>query len=148
MISNSTNDSLINWIVVWILTHPILLVNYVEPLYQFEFVGGETGIKTAEAKNKIMVSFHGSRDRTFVLVKPSSIQVVWKGTQWLHNTGNYFIIQGLYSLSCKTSYRQISWSHEAARLGVIIIVALWNLTGISAALLPRCLSNFKAIGKV
>ena len=29
-----------------------------------------------------------------------------------------------------------------------MIVSLWNLTGISAALLPRCLSNFRAIGKV
>ena len=55
---------------------------------------------------------------------------------------------GLYSLSGKTSYRQISWSLEAARLGVIIIAPLWNLTGTSAALLPRGLSNFRAIGKV
>ena len=55
---------------------------------------------------------------------------------------------GLYSLSGKTSYRQISWSLETARLGVIMIVSLWNLTGISAALLPRCLLNFRAIGKV
>ena len=55
---------------------------------------------------------------------------------------------GLYSLSGKTSYRKISWSLGAARLGVIIIVSPWNLTGISAALLPRCLSNFRAIGKV
>ena len=55
---------------------------------------------------------------------------------------------GLYSLSGKTSYRQISWSLEAAILGVIKIVSLWNLTGISAALLPRCLLNFRAIGKV
>ena len=57
-------------------------------------------------------------------------------------------LQGLYSLSGKTSYRQISWSLEAARLGFIMIVSLWNLTGISAALLPRCLLNFRAIGKV
>ena len=58
------------------------------------------------------------------------------------------IVQGIYSLSGKTSYRQIPWSLEAARLGVIMIVSLWNLTGISAALLPRCLLNFKAFGKV
>ena len=57
-------------------------------------------------------------------------------------------LQGLYSLSGKTPYRQISWSLEAARLCVIIIVSLWNLTGISAALLPKCLSNFRVIGKV
>ena len=56
--------------------------------------------------------------------------------------------QGLYSLSGKTSYRQISRSLEAARLCIINIVSLLNLTGISAALLPRCLSNLRAIGKV
>ena len=54
----------------------------------------------------------------------------------------------LYSLSGKTSYRQISRSLEAARLGVIVIVSLWNLTDSSAALLPECLSNFRAIVKV
>ena len=56
--------------------------------------------------------------------------------------------QGLYSLSGKTSYRQISWSLEAARLGVAMVVSLWNLTGTSAAVLPRYLPNFRAIGKV
>ena len=45
--------------------------------------------------------------------------------------------QGLYSLSGKTSYRQISWSLEATRLDVIMIISLWNLTGISTAL-QRC----------
>ena len=54
----------------------------------------------------------------------------------------------LYSLSGKTSYCQISWSLEDARLNVIMAVSLWNLTGISAALLPRCLTKFRAIGKV
>ena len=58
------------------------------------------------------------------------------------------LIQGIYSPSGKTSYRQISWKLEAARLHVIMIVSLWNLTGISAALLPRSLSNVRAIGKV
>ena len=33
-------------------------------------------------------------------------------------------------------------------LGVIIIAPLWNLTGTSAALLPRDLSNFRAIENV
>ena len=54
---------------------------------KFEFGGGDTVIRTAEAKNKIMNSFHGSRDRTSVLVKPSSSQVVWKGTQYTQNYG-------------------------------------------------------------
>ena len=37
-----------------------------EPLSEFEFGGGETVIRTAEAKNKIMIFFYGSKDRTFV----------------------------------------------------------------------------------
>ena len=57
-------------------------------------------------------------------------------------------LQGLYSLSGKTSYHQISWSLEAARLDVARVVSFWDLPGIWAALLPKCLSNFRAIGKV
>ena len=52
---------------------------------------------------------------------------------------------GLYSLSGKTSHRKISWSLEAARFGFKLVQSLWNLAGTSAALLPRCLSNFRAI---
>ena len=51
-------------------------------------------------------------------------------------------IQGLYSLSRKTSYRKISWSLEVSRFGLRLYQLLWNLTGTSAATLPRCLSNF------
>ena len=56
-------------------------------------------------------------------------------------------LQGLCSLNRRTSYRKISWSLEAARLDIIMIVSLWNLTGMSAALLSRCMLNFRAIGK-
>ena len=58
---------------------------------------------------------------------------------------DYVTTLGLYSLSGKTSYRKISWSLEAARFGFKLFQSLWNLTGTSAALLPRCLSNFRAI---
>ena len=54
-------------------------------------------------------------------------------------------ILGLYSLSGRTSYRKISWSLEATRFGFILFQSFWNLTGPSAAVLPRCLSNFRAI---
>ena len=54
-------------------------------------------------------------------------------------------VLGLYSLSDQTSYRKISWSLEAVRFGCKLFQSLWNLAGTSAALLPRCLSNFKAI---
>ena len=46
--------------------------------------------------------------------------------------------QGLYSLSCKSSYRKISWSLEAARFGFKLFQSL-------PVALPRCLSNFRAI---
>ena len=64
------------------------------------------------------------------------------------NVFSLYELLGLYSLSGKTSYRQISWSLEAARLDVAMVVSLWNLTGTSAAVLPWYLPNFRAIGKV
>ena len=54
-------------------------------------------------------------------------------------------VLGLYSLNGKMSYRKISWSLEAARLGLRFFNSLWNLTGTRAAELPRCLLNFRAI---
>ena len=54
-------------------------------------------------------------------------------------------ILSLFSLSGNTSYRKISWSLEAARFGFKLFQSLWNLASTSAALLPRCLSNFRAI---
>ena len=53
-----------------------------------------------------------------------------------------------YTLSGRTSYRKISWSLEVAILHFIMFLSLWNLPGFSAAMLPRCLANFWAIGKV
>ena len=50
------------------------------------------------------------------------------------------------SLSGGPPFRQISL--KSRRLDVRIIVSLWNLTGISTALLPKCLSNFRANGNV
>ena len=52
---------------------------------------------------------------------------------------------GPVSISEKMSYRKISWSLEAARFVFGIVRSLWNLTGTSAAVLPMCLSNFKAM---
>ena len=50
-----------------------------------------------------------------------------------------------YSLSGWTSYRKISWSLEAAEFGFRLSQSLGNMTGTSAAALPRCLSNSRAI---
>ena len=58
------------------------------------------------------------------------------------------LILGLCSLSGRATYHKITSSLEAKRLEVIMIVSLWNLTGISAAALPWCQSSFRAIGEV
>ena len=55
-------------------------------------------------------------------------------------------IQGLYSRRSKTSYRQISRSLKVARLDVVMVISLWNLTGISATLLYG--SPFSLWGKL
>ena len=54
-------------------------------------------------------------------------------------------IQGFYSLSGKTYYWQISWSLEAARFDVVMIVSLWNLTGISEALAVKFQSDWNSL---
>ena len=51
----------------------------------------------------------------------------------------------LYSQSRRTSYRKISWSLGAVGFGFRFFKSLWNLTGTTAAALPRCLSYFRAI---
>ena len=51
---------------------------------------------------------------------------------------------GPVSTSDKTSYRKISWNLEATRLVDWIILSLWNLTGMSTALLPMSVfANFQ-----
>ena len=84
-------------------------------------------------------------DKTVVRLSYLHNGISYTGKMW---SLYWFIPQVLYSLSGKTSYQQISLSFEAAKLGVIMIVSLWNVTGISAAVLPRYLSHFRAIGKV
>ena len=49
------------------------------------------------------------------------------------------------SISNKSSYCKISQSLEAARFVFRIVQSLWNLIGTSVAVLPMCLSYFKAI---
>ena len=53
--------------------------------------------------------------------------------------------QGLYSSRGRVSYREILWSLAFARIHVLKIVSLWNLTGISVEQLSRCPSNIRAI---
>ena len=49
-------------------------------------------------------------------------------------------------INTKTSYHQVLlWSNEAPKLFVNMIGLLWKWTGILAALLLRCLSNFRVI---
>ena len=50
-----------------------------------------------------------------------------------------------YSLSSKTSCRQISWSIEATGFGLRLFQSLWYLTGSSERAQTRGLANFRAI---
>ena len=54
-------------------------------------------------------------------------------------------VLGPVSISVKTSYCKISRNLEAARFAFRTDRSLWNFTGASAAVLPRCLSNLKAM---
>ena len=74
------------------------------------------------------------------------IFVNWSVTNRLTVNEGYKMYLDLCSLSGKTFYRHILWSFEAVRLDVKITASLWHLTGISAVLLPRCMSNFRTIG--
>ena len=57
----------------------------------------------------------------------------------------WWMTLGLHSLSVRTSYRNISRSVKAARFGFKLFRSPWNLTGTSAVLLPRCMSNFRSL---
>ena len=73
----------------------------------------------------------------------STVTMCWfaKTASKVHNCSQW--IQGLYSL--RASYCKILWSLEAARFGFRLFQSLLNLTGTWAAVLPRCLLNFRAI---
>ena len=58
------------------------------------------------------------------------------------------IFRGLSLLSGRASYRKISWSLEAVRFGFKLFQSLWNWTGTSAAILLRCLSNFRTFHSI
>ena len=103
------------------------------------------------AWSKLRLGLANHRTGYFSNLACDWLSIVWAYSEHDTENGPWFTrwgSLGLYSLSDKASYRQISWSLEAARLDVIMIVSLWNLTGILAALLPTCLSNFRAIRKV
>ena len=61
---------------------------------------------------------------------------------FIHILQGYFTeaTLGLYSLSGRTSSREISWSLEAAKFGFRLFQSLWKLTGASEAALSRRLS--------
>ena len=78
----------------------------------------------------------------------NTIPIHWRsvGNQNRFWTGHQIILlcspsplSGVYSRSDKTSYHQIWWSPEDARLDVRMLISLWNMTGILAALLSMCL---------
>ena len=55
---------------------------------------------------------------------------------------------GPNELSSKMYYRKIMQCLQAKRFGVTMIMSIWNLTGASAALQPRCLSKLRMVNKL
>ena len=74
------------------------------------------------------------------------VQLIWTWKSDLKKVWNFILLQGLYTLSGRTSC--LSWILETARLDIIIIVSLGNYTGFLEALLPRHMWNFRAIGNL
>ena len=60
----------------------------------------------------------------------------------MHTASN---ILGFHSLHGKAYYTQISWNLKVVRSDINMIILFRNLTGASAAQLPRHLSNFRII---
>ena len=95
--------------------------------------------------NRYSVHFHhvyfiwtGSRNHTLLTISVGVHRLVILPTT---------LNQGKYKRHV-TSDVMISLSLEATLFGVKLTVPLWNLTAVSVALLPRRLSNFKAIGQL
>ena len=68
----------------------------------------------------------------------------WRNAKWRSGsmvTPSLKNNQGFYSLSRQTSDCKISLSLEATRFRFRLFHLFWNLPGISAAALPKCLSN-------
>ena len=81
---------------------------------------------------------------TFLRYFPSSlIHTVIYNNVFIWDILTVYDIYGLYSLSGWATSRKILWSLETARLDVLRIVSLRNLTAISAALLPRSLERLE-----
>ena len=76
----------------------------------------------------------------------SVVVLVWqnpKSSVWLVLTP---LLQRTDKPRDKPSYRVIWQGHGATRFIFIIVQSQWNLTSASAAMLPKRLSNFDAIG--
>ena len=82
---------------------------------------------------------------THVVICQGNNPAIWQHERYTDNYSRFRVTHYGPLFSGWVSYRKISWSIEAARLGFRLFQSLWNLTGISAAVLPRCLSNFRAM---
>ena len=100
-----------------------------------------------------LISVPGLKSEVLLCLTLSNIAILFHGPiicwmvckkMWNLLDFRYWYL-GLYSHSGCTSYHKISWSLEAAWVGIKLFQLLWNLTGTSTAALPRCLMNLKMI---
>ena len=110
----------------------------------------------ASSPNDFSCNLISRMTTTYLIMRRDA--VTNKFRQWQHSlhlkaaisfANNTLVV--LHIQGCRSnipSYRNISQRLEYARLNVEMLMLLWNLTAGSAAVLPRRLSNFKAIAKL
>ena len=109
-----------------------------------DWLPGTYSIYTSHIHRAIIIS-HTS----FLFISSHASLSIYQPHTWSHILKySTLLIQSLYSLSAKTSCRQISCSLGAARLVAIMVASFWKLKDISTTLLSINLWNFRAIEKV
>ena len=94
----------------------------------------------------LLLFFHSGTMRIFSVKKMHFESVIWEYGPFCPGCNVLTLwCLGPVSISDKTSYVKISQRLEGTRSDEEMFVSLWNLTGTSAAVLPRCLSNFRAM---
>ena len=107
------------------------------------YIAWQTGIvgtakpKKYEHLSRIVVFRRGLARVDFIHILPGNFTGAVTIVKWSN--------LGIYSLKEWTFYRKISWNLEAMGFRFRLFQSLWNLTGTSAAVLSRCLWNFRPI---
>ena len=91
---------------------------------------------------------HTTMKRNGTSQSPSPVWVQSGNIFWWAKIVQFHMYSVLLFTKRSVAYRKISWSLKDARRGFRIFPLFWHLTGTSAAVLPGCLSNCRAMPSV